>query len=103
MDITITSDTTQKVKVTAAPTLDGVPAPLDAPLVVEVTSGDGTFTQDAAEPGAFFAVSGDNPGQTVYAVRGSVLGSQDTDTVTYDVVAAPVAALNLSGGTPEPK
>jgi hypothetical protein len=108
MPLGIASNNEQKVKVTAQPTTSsGKPASLDGPLRVTVQSGEGTFTQDAAEPNSFFAVSGDNPGTTEYLVEGDAdLGTDETliqDVITYEVSGAQAANFGLVAGTPEPK
>jgi len=108
MPLAIASTNEEQVPVTAAPvTASGRPAQVDGALTVTVQSGEGTFTQDAAEPLTFRAVSGDNPGTTVYLVEADAdLGSgvvSISDTVTYEVAGAQAASFGLSAGTVEPK
>ena len=108
MPLGIACSNEEKIKVTAQPTTAaGNPAALDGPLTVEVVSGDGTFSQDAAEPNAFYAISGSGLGQTVYRVAGDAdLGEGSVlieDLVTLDVSGAQAAAFGLSAGAPEPK
>lgn len=98
----------QKVKVTASPTTSsGRPATLDGALKVEVVSGDGTFTQDAAEPNSFFAVSGESVGTTVYKVSGDAdLGEGQVlieESVELEVSGAQAQNFGLVAGAPEPK
>jgi hypothetical protein len=100
--------TEQKVKVTAAPvTAGGRPARFDGALTVTVQSGDGTFTQDAAEPNSFFAVSGDAPGTTVYLIEADAdLGAGVItlqDTVELEVAGVNAASFGLTAGAPEAK
>jgi hypothetical protein len=104
----IACNTDQKVKVTAQPTTaGGHPARFDGALRVSVQSGDGSVSQDPAEPNSFFAVSGDAPGETVYLVEGDAdLGEGTTliqDTVTLTVEGANAANFGLVAGSPEPK
>ena len=98
----------QKVTVTATPvTSSGRPARFDGALKVSVQSGDGTVEQDPATPNSFKAVSGDNPGTTVYLVEADVdLGAGVTnisDTVELTVTGANAAAFGLAAGVVEPK
>ena len=68
LDLSCTNE--QKIKCTATPTTAaGNPATLDGPMVISVVSGEGTFTQDPAEPSRFYVVSGANPGDTSYLVE----------------------------------
>jgi hypothetical protein len=104
----IASNNEQKVKVTASPvTQSGGPAQVDGALTVMVQSGDGTFTQDPADPLSFYAVSGDAPGTTVYLVEADAdLGAGTVliqDTVEYVVSGAQAASFGLTAGPAEPK
>ena len=104
----IASTNEQKVPVTATPlTAKGKAALVDGPLRVTVQSGDGTFEQDAATPLMFKAVSGDNPGTTVYLVEADVdLGAGQVliqDTVEYTVSGAQASSFGLTSGAPELK
>lgn len=108
MPLGIACTNEQKVKVTAAPqTTAGNPAAIDGALRVEVVSGDGTFTQDEAEPLSFYAVSGSGLGQTVYKVSADAdLGEGVElieDLVTLDVSGARAASFGLVAGPAEPK
>lgn len=108
MAFAIASTNEQKVKVTASPvTQSGGPAQVDGALTVTVQSGEGTFTQDAADPLSFYAVSGADPGTTVYVVSADAdLGAGTVliqDTVEYVVSGAQAASFGLTAGTPEPK
>lgn len=99
MAFNVICDNTQKILLTAAPTYVDpntgalVPAQIDGPLRVEVQSGDGTFSQDPADPLSFFAISGAGLGDTVYGVSadGDLSPSVNdiTETVTLTVSAAP--------------
>lgn len=104
----IACSTEEKVKVTAAPvTASGKPARFDGALNVSVQSGDGTFTQDPAEPNAFFAVSGDAPGTTVYLIEADAdLGAGVTtlqETVELEVAGVNAASFGLTAAAPEAK
>jgi hypothetical protein len=98
----------QKVPVTATPrTAAGNPAQVDGALTVTVQSGDGTVEQDPLTPLVFKAVSGANPGTTVFLVEADAdLGSgvqTISDTVELTVTSATAANFGLAAGTPEPK
>jgi len=98
----------QKIKVTANPkTTGGRPATFDGPIRISVQSGEGTFTQDPAEPNAFFAVSSDAPGTTVYLLEADAdLGAGSIliqETVELEVSGANAANFGLTVGTAEPK
>jgi len=104
----ITCSNEEKVQVTAKPTTaSGKPAAFDDVIRVTVQSGDGTFEQDPATPNAFFAVSGDAPGTTVYLVEGDAdLGDGVTliqDTVTLTVTGANAANFGLVAAAPVAK
>lgn len=108
MPLQISCTNEEKIRVTAAPvTKHGNPAQLDGALRVSVVSGDGSFTQDDADPLAFFAVSGSNPGDTTFLVEGDAdLGEGQQliqDTVTLSVVGANAAAFGLVASPAEPK
>lgn len=108
MPLAIASTNEEQVPVTAAPvTASGKPAQVDGALTITVQSGEGTFSQDAGEPLTFRAVSGDNPGTTVYLVEADAdLGAgvvPISDTVTYEVAGAQAASFGLSSGPVEPK
>jgi hypothetical protein len=108
MALAVTCTNEEKIKVTAAPvTAEGNPAQIDGALTIEVQSGDGTFTQDPAEPLAFFAVSGTALGDTVYKVSGDAdLGSGVVtieDLVTLTVMGAQAKSFGLTAGAPEAK
>lgn len=106
--VNVSSTNEQKIKLTAAPvTAAGHPAPLDGALVIEVVSGEGTFSQDPAEPLSFYVISGDNAGVTEYKV------TADADTgagvvsieesVVYDVTAAQAAGFGFVVSAAEAK
>lgn len=108
MPLEIACSNEEKVPVTATPrSASGKPAQLDGPLIVTVQSGTGTVEQDAAKPNEFFAVSGDEPGDTVFLVEGDAdLGegvSHIQDLVTLTVTNALAENFGLSAGTPVPK
>ncbi len=108
MPLSVACTNEEKVKITATPTTaSGGPASIDGALVVEVQSGDGTFTQDAAEPLSFWAVSGAAPGDTLYGVSADAdLGSgvvTIADQVTLTVTSAQAANFGFVSGPPEPK
>lgn len=105
--IDVSSTNEQKVKLTAAPvTAAGNPAPIDGALVVEVISGDATFSQDPAEPLSFYVISGE-------AGVSQLKVSADADTgagvvkieevVTYTVSAAQAAGFGFVVSPAEPK
>jgi len=98
----------EQIPVTAAPvTASGRPALVDGALTITVQSGSGTFTQDAATPLAFTAVSGDTGGDTVYQVDADAdLGEgveTISDVVTLTVTSASAASFGLTAGAAEPK
>jgi len=98
----------EKVTVTATPvTATGRPARFDGALKVSVQSGSGSVEQDPATPNSFKAVSGDDPGTTVYLVEADVdLGTGITnisDTVELTVTGENAAAFGLAAGVVEPK
>lgn len=104
----IASNNEQKVKVTASPvTSSGKPAQIDGALTITVQSGDATFTQDPADPKSFYAVSGDNPGTSVFLVEADAdlgAGTESiSDTVEYEVSGAKAQSFGLTAGAPEPK
>lgn len=106
--VDVACNTEQKVKITASPkTASGKPAALDGPLRISVTAGDGTFTQDPAEPNAFYVVSGDGPGETRYRVEGDAdLGTDEkliSDEVVLTVTGVQAESFGLTVGSPEPK
>jgi len=108
MALNIASTNEEQVPVTASPvTAGGKPAQVDGALVITVLSGEATFSQDPAEPLVFRAVSGDNPGETVYLVEADAdLGDgvvTISDTVTYNVTSASAASFGLAAGPVEPK
>lgn len=108
MPLAIASSNEEQVPVTATPvSASGKPAQIDGALTVSVVSGDGTFTQDAAFPLMFKAVSGDLAGDTVYSVSADAdLGAgvvTISDTVTLTVTSAAAATLGLVAGPAEPK
>jgi hypothetical protein len=74
---------------------------------VTVQSGTGTFSQDPASPLVFKAVSGDEPGETVYLVSADAdLGAgivTISDLVTYTVSGAAASSFGLTAGAAEPK
>jgi len=105
LEITITNE--QKVKVTVNPVTEaGVAVPLDGPIVVTPTSGDGTAMVEPDGVSAYL-ISGDQPGDTVYTVSGDAdLGAgveNISDVVTLHVEGAKAAALGLVAGEPELK
>jgi len=110
-----TCDNASEIQINANP--DGK---LDGPLRISVVSGDGTFSQDPAEPNSFWAKSGTavideaDPtgaaGQTVYAVAGDARkGPEEVlleDTVVLTVTAVPepeATTLGFSSGATRPK
>jgi len=98
----------QKVTVTATPkSVSGRPATLDGALKVSVQSGDGTVEQDPGAPLSFKAVSGDNPGTTIYLVEGDAdLGEGVVtiqDTVELTVTSENAAHFGLVAGPVEDK
>jgi hypothetical protein len=106
--VEINSTNEEKVKLTATPvTGAGNPAAIDGALRVSVVSGDASFTQDPAEPNAFYAVSGSGPGDTTYLVEADAdLGEGVVliqDTVTYHVSGAQAASFGLVASAPEVK
>ena len=106
MNIACTNE--EKVLVTAAPvTSSGKPARVDGALRITRVSGTGDFSQDAAEPLKFYAISGDEPGDTVFNVKVDAdLGSGEVlieDTVTLTVSSASAASFGLSAAAPEKK
>jgi hypothetical protein len=108
MALNIASTNEEQVPVTAAPvTASGKPAPVDGALFITVQSGEGTFSQDPAFPLVFKAISGDNPGETVYLVEADAdLGEgivTISDIVTYNVTSALAASFGLAAGPAEPK
>lgn len=108
MALNIACSNEEKVPVTASPvTATGKPAQVDGALTITVLSGEGTFEQDPAFPLVFKAVSGDNPGETVYLVEADAdLGAGITtisDTVTLAVASATAASFGLAAGVAEPK
>lgn len=108
MALNIACSNEEKVKVTAAPTTaSGKPAQIDGALTVSVQSGEGTAVQDPLDPLSFFAVSGDNPGDTVYLVEADAdLGAGVVtiqDTVTLSVAGVAAANFGLSASPAEPK
>lgn len=108
MPLAIACTSEEQIPITASPvTASGKPAPVDGALVVTVQSGTGTFTQDAAAPLVFKAVSGDDPGDTVYLVEADAdLGAGVTtisDLVTLTVTSASAVSFGLTAGAAEPK
>ena len=103
MPLTVQITNKQKIKVTANP--DG---PIDGALRVSVLAGDGSFSQDPLEPLAFYAISGNSPGNTEYLVEGDKkAGSEEeflSDRVTAEVSESEATTLgNFTAGVPEPK
>lgn len=112
--LAITCDNSQKMKVTCTP--DGK---LDGPLRITVVNGDGSFSQDLADPLSFEAISGtavfdattsDSIGVTSYRVEGDVRMGPETvligDDVVLTVTPVPIpeaTKLGLAAGAPEPK
>lgn len=108
MPLAVACTNEEQITVTATPkTAGGHVAQLDGPLRITVQSGDGSFTQDAASPLVFKAVSGDAIADTVYLVQGDAdLGAGVTliqDTVTLSVGSATAANLGFVAGPVEPK
>jgi hypothetical protein len=109
MPLTIACSNEEQIPVTASPvTSSGRPARVDGALRITVQSGDGTFLQDAASPLSFKAVSGDNPGDTIYLVEADAdLGAGSEvliqDLVSLTVTSASATSFGLSAGAAEPK
>lgn len=107
--LTIASTNEEKVPVTASPvTAGGAPAQVDGPLRITVQSGEATFEAPTPEaPLTFKAVSGPNPGTSVFLVEADAdLGDGVRliqDLVTYEVSGAEAASFGLVAGAPEPK
>ncbi len=105
MPLAIACSNEEQVLVVASPVTGATPprpAQIQGALRVTVQSGTGTFTQDPARPLEFQAVSGDDPGETVYLVEGDAdLGEGEVliqDTVTLTVNGANAQAFGLSSG-----
>lgn len=108
MPLNIACTTEEKVKVTASPiSKSGKAAKIDGALRVSVKSGSGTFTQDPAEPLSFYAVSGDDSGDTQYDIEADAdLGAGVTliaDMATLTVSSATAESFGLSSSAPEAK
>ena len=108
MPLTGSCTNDEQIPVTAVPrSSSGRPAPVEGPIRVSVQSGEGTFSQDPASPLMFKAVSGDNPGETVYLVSADAdLGAGEvliSDIFTLTVTSATAANIGLSAGPAEPK
>ena len=108
MPLSIACTNEQQVPVTASPqTSSGRPAPIDGALRISVVSGDGTFLQDPATPLVFKAVSGDNPGDTIYLVEADAdMGGTEAliqDLVTLTVTSAVAANFGFVAGPAENK
>jgi hypothetical protein len=104
MPLEISCTDEQKVHVGVHPvTLKGKPVKLDGPITVAVQSGDGTFEVDADGYG-FFAISGDDPGDTAYLVNGDAdlgPGTQTiADVVILHVADAQAANLGIAADAP---
>ena len=105
LDLTITNE--QKIKVTVNPVTEaGNAVALDGPIVVAVSSGDGTFEVQPDGISAYL-ISGDLPGDTVYTISGDAdLGEgviNVADVVNLHVEGAQAAALGLTVDEPELK
>lgn len=108
MPLAIACTSEEKVPVTAVPvTKTGRPARLDGPLTVTVQSGTGTVVQSPTNPLSFDVVSGDEPGDTVYVVKGDAdLGAgvvELSDTVTLTVGGANASNIGLTAAAAVPK
>ena len=110
MPLAIACSNEEQVLVIASPVTGGTPprpAQVQGALRISVQSGTGTFTQDPDRPLEFQAVSGDEPGETVYVIAADAdLGEGETliqDTVTLTVSGANAAAFGLSAGPVTPK
>jgi len=103
----------EKVKIGLSPvTPGGKPVPLDGPIALSVQSGDGTAAQvdkdgNPLPANEFYAVSGDNPGDTTILVSADAdLGAgveTISDIVLLHVAGAKAQSLGLSAGSPELK
>jgi len=104
MPATTSCTNEQKILVHVTPqSLAGKPVPIDGNIAVETTVGDGTFTLEA-DGKSFYAVSGDNPGDTVYVVSADAdLGAgvvTISDTVTLTVAGALAANFGITTDSP---
>lgn len=96
----------EKVRVQLAPrTTTGKPAKLDGPVTVEVQSGNGSVQM--IDDLSFYAVSGDDPGDTTFVVSGDAdLGSGVVavqDVVLLHVAGSMAANLGLTADAPVTK
>lgn len=107
MPLEINCTNEEKILVKVNPTTTTLkPAPLDGSIAVEVQAGDGTF-EVQGDGKSFFAVSGDNPGDTTYLVSGDAdIGSgveTISDLVILHVAGARAANLGITADAPVPK
>jgi hypothetical protein len=106
LEVTCTNE--EKILVTINPQKSATkkPAKLDGPIVVEVQSGTGTFELQP-DGVSFFAISGDDPGDTAYLVSGDADLGQGvvpiSDVVTLHVEGARADSLGLAAAPPVPK
>lgn len=96
----------QKIPVSFAYTsTSGRPAPVDGGTSVTVVSGDGSY--EAVDAHSGFLVSGDLPGDTVFAHEADAdLGAgvvPVSDVITLSVTGAQAAAVGVVLGSPVPK
>lgn len=94
----------EKVLVRVNPvTPAGHPIGLDGPVIVSVQSGDGSVVVEA-DGVSFFAVSGDNPGDTTFLVSADAdlgVGMETiSDIVILHVAGAKAKALGLTSEAP---
>jgi hypothetical protein len=96
----------EKIKIAVAPvTTTGKLARLDGSIQVSVQSGEGVI--EMIDFASFFAVSGDNPGDTAFLVFGDAdLGEgveTISDVVMLHVAGAKAASLGMTAESPVPK
>ena len=102
LELTCTNE--EKIHVTLNPvTPGGKPIAVES-FNVSVTSGDGTFELDPDGAFGFWVISGDNAGDTAYAVNADAdlgAGVQNiADFITLRVQGAMAAAIGLSADAP---
>lgn len=105
-EATITNE--QKIPVTISPLSEaGKPAKLDGALEWSVISGSGTVADVAADGLSATLVSGDDPGDTDFLIKGDAdLGAgivEVSDTIRLHVEGAQAKNLGITFGTPVAK